>query len=77
MKINLFKCLFGVGSSKLLGFMVNHRGIKAHPVKIQPLLNMKSPTKPKEVQSLTEKIVVLNRFVLRAMNKCLPFFNAL
>ena len=31
----------------------------------------------KEVQSLNGKVVVLNRFVSRAMDKCLPFFYTL
>ena len=29
--------------------MINQRGIEANPKKIQALLDMKSPTKPKEV----------------------------
>ncbi|KAL5578322.1 hypothetical protein UlMin_020021 [Ulmus minor] len=53
MKLNPAKCAFGVTSGKFLGFMVNHRGIKANPVKIQALLDMESPRKVKEVQSLT------------------------
>ena len=31
----------------------------------------------KEVQSLNGKIAALNRFVSKAMNKCLPFFRML
>ena len=31
----------------------------------------------KEVQSLNGKIAALNRFVSRAMDKCLPFFRTL
>ena len=31
----------------------------------------------KEVQSLNGKIAVLNRFVSRATDKCLPFFHTL
>ena len=34
MKLNPLKCTFGVASGKLLGFMVNHRGIEANPEKI-------------------------------------------
>ncbi|KAL5549486.1 hypothetical protein UlMin_004717 [Ulmus minor] len=53
MKLNPAKCAFGVTSGKFLGFMVNHRGIEANPAKIQALLDMESPRKVKEVQSLT------------------------
>ena len=31
----------------------------------------------KEVQSLNGKVVVLNRFMSRVMDKCLPFFCTL
>ncbi|KAL5577018.1 hypothetical protein UlMin_018717 [Ulmus minor] len=48
MKLNPSKCAFGVSSGKFLEFMVNHRGIKANPAKIQALLEMKPPRKIKE-----------------------------
>ncbi|KAL5555160.1 hypothetical protein UlMin_037396 [Ulmus minor] len=77
MKLNPAKCDFGVTSGKFLGFMVNHRGIEANPAKIQALLNMESPRKVKEVQSLTGRVAALNRFISRATDKCQPFFRAL
>ncbi|KAL5540936.1 hypothetical protein UlMin_044912 [Ulmus minor] len=77
MKLNPAKCAFGVTSGKFLGFMVNHRGIEANPAKIQALLNMESPRKVKEVQSLTGRVAALNRFISRATDKCQPFFRAL
>ena len=40
-------------------------------------MEMTPPTDIKEVQSLNGKVVVLNRFVLRATDKCLPFFRTL
>ena len=49
MKLNPQKCAFGVGSGKFLGFMVNQRGIEANPQKIQALIDMQSPRKPKDV----------------------------
>ena len=52
MKLNPFKCSFGVSFGKFLGFMVNERGIEANSKKIQAFLDMRSPTKIKEVQSL-------------------------
>ncbi|KAL5559394.1 hypothetical protein UlMin_035605 [Ulmus minor] len=55
MKLNPAKCAFGVTSGKFIGFMVNHRGIEANPAKIQALLDMESPRKVKEVQSLTRR----------------------
>ena len=38
---------------------------------------MAPPRNVKEVQSLNGKIAVLNRFVSRATDKCLPFFRTL
>ena len=49
MKLNLLKCAFGMASGKFVGFMVNHRGIKANPKKIQALIDLRSPSKTKEV----------------------------
>ena len=77
MKLNPAKCVFGVSSSKFLGFMVSQRGIEANPDKIKAILEM-SPLKTiKEVQSLTGKAAALNRFVSRSTDKCLPFFKTL
>ena len=55
MKLNPLKCSFGVSSGKFLGFIVNARGIEANPEKIQALLDMNSPRKTKEVQSLKDR----------------------
>ncbi|XP_024030692.1 uncharacterized protein LOC112094323 [Morus notabilis] len=38
---------------------------------------MRSPTKPKEVQRLTGCVAALNRFISKAIDKCVPFFDAL
>jgi hypothetical protein len=43
-KLNPEKCVFGVPSGKLLGFMVSHQGIKANPTKVDAIRNMKRPT---------------------------------
>ena len=77
MKLNPSKCAFGVSSGKFLSFMVSHREIEANSDKIQAILDMKPPQNVKEVQSLTRQVVTLNRFVSKATDKCLPFFNIL
>ena len=77
MKLNPSKCAFGVSSGKFLGFIVSHRGIEANLNKIQAILNMEAPRNIKEVQSLTERVTALNRFISKATNKCLPFFKIL
>ena len=77
MKLNLGKCAFGVMVGKFLGFMVSQRGIEANPNKIRVIMEIAPPRNMKEVQSFNGKIVVLNKFVLRATDKCLPFFRTL
>ena len=77
MKLNPGKCTFKVTMRKFLGFMVSQRGIEANPDKIRAIMEMAPPRNVKEVQSLNGKVVVLNRFVSRATDKCLPFFCTL
>ena len=77
MKLNPTKCAFGVSVGKFLGFIVNHREIKANPDKIKAVLDMPSPSGIKEVQCLTGRIAALSRFISRASDKCHPFFQVL
>ena len=77
MKLNPSKCVFGIVSGKFLGFMVSQRGIEVNPEKVQVIINMASPKTVKEVQKLIGRIAAINRFVSRAMDKCLPFFKTL
>ena len=77
MKLNPNKCAFGVTVGKFLGFMVSQKGIEVNSKKIRAIMELASPKMVKEVQSLNGKIAALNRFVSRAMDKCLPFFRTL
>ena len=77
MKLNLSKCAFGVTAGKFIGFMVSQRGIEVNPDKIWAIMEMAPPRNVKEVQNLNGKVAALNRFVLRATDKCLPFFRTL
>ena len=40
-------------------------------------MEMTPPRNVKEVQSLNSKVAALNKFMLRATDKCLPFFRTL
>ena len=57
--------------------MVNKQGIEANSEKIQALIDMWSLIRTKEVQSLTGIVVAFNRFISKAIDKCLPFFDSL
>jgi dsDNA-binding SOS-regulon protein len=76
-KLNPNKCVFSVPSSKLLGFIISHRGIEANPEKIFAITNMKAPTCIKDVQKLTGCMAALNRFILKLGEWELPFFKLL
>ena len=52
MKLNPEKCVFGISSRKLLGFLVSHRGIEANPAKIRTIEAMRPPTRIKDVQMM-------------------------
>ena len=77
MKLNLGKCTFGVTAGKFLGFMISQRGIEVNPEKVRAIIELEPLRTIKEVQSLNGKITALNRFVLKATEKCLPFFHTL
>jgi len=44
MKLNPEKCVFGVPSGKLLGFIVSNRSIEANLEKIQAIMRMEPPS---------------------------------
>ena len=64
-------------SSKLLGFIISHRGIEANPEKISAITNMQAPASIKDVQKLTGCMAALNRFISRLGERGLPFFKLL
>ena len=49
LRLNAFKCLFGVRSGKFLGYMVTHIGIEVNPDQIKTINNLRSLRNPKEV----------------------------
>jgi ribonuclease HI len=49
-KLNPTKCVFGVPSGKLLGFIISNRGIEANPEKITAITDMEALARIKDVQ---------------------------
>jgi hypothetical protein len=76
-KLNPNKCVFGISSGKLLGFIISHRGIEANPEKISAITSMKAPTCIKDVQKLTGCMAALNRFISKLGERGLPFSKLL
>ena len=75
--LNPTKCVFGVPSGKLLGFIVSSRGFEANPTKINAIRFMKPPRCKKDLMKLTECTAALSRFISRLGDKDLPFFKLL
>src|SRR5437773_2680657 len=76
-KLNPEKCVFGVPSGKLLGFIVSYRGIEVNPEKLKDIFRMNLPTKMKDVQKLTGCMAALSRFVSRLGERAMPFYKLL
>jgi hypothetical protein len=76
-KINPTKCVFGVPSGLLLGFMVGHRGIEANLVKVDAIRKMAKPSNKKDIMKLAGMMAALGRFISKLGEKGLPFFKLL
>ena len=76
-KLNPTKCVFGVPSGKLLGFIVSSRGIEANPTKVNAIRFMKPPRSKKDLMKLTGCMAALSRFISRLGDRDLPFFKLL
>ena len=50
LRLNLQKCMFGVTTRKLLGFIVSDRRIEVDPSKIKAILDMPPSKSEKEIQ---------------------------
>src|SRR3989337_1132660 len=77
LKLNLEKCVFGIPSSKLLGFFVSHRGIEANPDKIQAIEQIQAPKTVKDVRLSTGCVTALGMFISKSAKHALPFFKIL
>jgi ribonuclease HI len=77
LKLNPEKCIFGIHKWKVLGCLVSTKGIEASPDKIKALVEMQDPVSVKDVQKLTGRVAALNRFIPRATERSLPFFQVL
>lgn len=75
MKLNPNKNAFKVSLGKFLGFMVNQWGIEAQTNKISIMLEMEASQLVREVQWLTTKIVILNRFLSKVIDTLFQDFE--
>jgi hypothetical protein len=76
-KLNPEKCIFRITKEKVIGCLVSTKGIETNPDKIRALIQMQPPQNRKDVQKLTGRIASLYRFVLKLVERSLPFFTVL
>ena len=77
LKLNPAKCVFGVPSGKLLGFIVSRRGIELDPSKIKAIQELPHPKNKTEVMSLLGRLNYISRFIAQLTTTCEPIFKLL
>jgi hypothetical protein len=77
LRLNPEKCVFSIHKGKVLGCLVSTKGIKVNPDKIKALIEMQDLVSVKDVQKLTGRVAALNRFIRRAAERSLSFFQVL
>jgi hypothetical protein len=77
MMFNPKKCVFGVSSGKLLGYMVSSRGIDVNPKKMEAIENLQPPQTKKEIQKLVGMMAALSRFIFKLEEHGMPFYRLL
>ena len=74
MRLNPKKCTFGVTSGKLLGYMVNERGIEVDLDKIRVILDMPALRTEIEIRGFLGRLQYISRFIARLTDICEPIF---
>ncbi|XP_050222409.1 uncharacterized protein LOC126672502 [Mercurialis annua] len=77
LRLNLKKCIFGVGSCKLLGYVVSQRGIKIDPDKEKAIKEMSAPKTETEVRGFLGRLQYISRFIAKLTTVCGPIFKFL
>jgi len=77
LRLNPAKCIFGVRSGKLLGFIVSQKGIELDPVKVHAILQMPHPCTEKEIRAFLGRLNYIARFISHLTSTCEPIFKLL
>ena len=72
---NATKCAFGVSLGKFLRHLMTWLVIKANPEYIVSIRDFERSKLVKEVQKLIGLVATLNRFIIKSLDKCRPFFQ--
>jgi hypothetical protein len=77
MMLNPKKYVFGMSSSKLLGYMVLSRGIFANTKKVEAIEKLQPPRTRKEMQKLAGMMATLSQFIFKLGECGMPFYRLL
>ncbi|GAU51332.1 hypothetical protein TSUD_412790 [Trifolium subterraneum] len=77
LRLNPNKCTFGVRSGKLLGFIVNQKGIEVDPDKVRAIREMPAPQTEKQVRGILGRLNYISRFISHMTATCGPIFKLL
>lgn len=77
MRLNPNKCIFGVRSRKLLGFIVSQRGIEVDLKKVSAIQVMPAHKTENEVRGFLRRLNYLTRFISHLTATCEPIFKLL
>jgi hypothetical protein len=72
LRMNPFKCAFGMSADHFLGFIVHEHRIQIDPKKIESIHKLEEPTCKRDVQKLLGKINYLRRFIANLTGKIDP-----
>jgi ribonuclease HI/transposase InsO family protein len=73
LKMNPFKCAFGVSAGKFLGFIVHENGVEIDPERVKSIRDIEPPRSKKELQKFLGKINFLRRFISNLSGKIQAF----
>jgi hypothetical protein len=57
LRMNPFKCVFGMSAGHFLGFIVHEHGIQIDPKKVESIHKLEEPTCKRDVQKLPRKSI--------------------
>ena len=77
MGLNPKKCVFGIDSGKLLGFIISKQGIEVDTENIDAIINIPPPKNISHLHSLQGKIQVIHCFLSKLADRTIPFTSFL
>ena len=75
LRLNPNKCMFGVRSGKLLGFVFSNKGIEVDPAKVKEIQEMHAPRTEKEVRGILGHLNYIAKFISHLTATCGPSFK--